>query len=926
MIELTVAIIALILAYQAKTRSSALDSRLKRVETLLDTLEREVTDFLRTNRQPPSTAAPEPDTPAPPVAPSEPRTVPAIKTSAPPYEPDDVPPEMAAATGKGDGNGNGSGTTIGGQPPGAMPPRPAAPGLEEKLGTRWAVWAGGAALALGGLLLVRFSIEAGLLGPGVRVALGALLAAALIAGGEYLRRTELTLPIDVLPAANVPSILTAAGTVVAFGTIYAAHGLYDLIGPATAFGLLGATALITMLAAAIHGPWLAGLGIAGAYVTPLLVSSNAPNPWPVVLYLVAVASAAYTLSRTRNWLWLAWSAVAGAALWGLMFITQAAFENVAWFSAAYTHALVQLALAAFFLGIEPSSDTKDADAKPDVISAVALTVLTLIVAAILASGKLDIVSRELVAAAAIAILSATAWRAAPVAVAAVLAGLLAVVLQLAWPNLALSADPNLTPPDAEYMLRLPENVTAFLTFSIIAIAAPAILAALRLWRSPRLQMPTAAIYAAAATVPPLLALMTAYLRVTQFDASIPFALGGAVLALAFTYAAERLHQADVELDVPAYNTGAGVFAAAAIAALAFALFAILERGYLTVVLAITALGTAYIATKRDIPVLRYAVAAIGLIVLARVINDPRIMGDSVGTTPIFNWLLIGYGVPALCFAFAARWLEPLGDSLAARLSDALAVIFTALLAFWEIRHLTNGGNVLSNGTSLAESGLMLFTAIALSYALGRMNSTKPNPVFDIASLIFGAISVGIAAFGTFLLRNPLFTGDTIASAYGFNELMLGYLLPGLAALYAARHARTFRPEIYVRTAGILAMLLIVTYVTLEVRRAFHGSMIAWDRGVTEPEQWAYSAAWLALSVALLAYGLIRGSLEARIASAALIIITALKVTLIDLADIGGLWRALSFLCLGAVLIGIGLVYQKLIFAKPRSEPPPAEPA
>jgi uncharacterized membrane protein len=30
-----------------------------------------------------------------------------------------------------------------------------------------------------------------------------------------------------------------------------------------------------------------------------------------------------------------------------------------------------------------------------------------------------------------------------------------------------------------------------------------------------------------------------------------------------------------------------------------------------------------------------------------------------------------------------------------------------------------------------------------------------------------------------------------------------------------------------------------------------------------------------------------------------------------------LWRALSVIVLGAVLIGIGLVYQRLIFAKPR---------
>ena len=50
--------------------------------------------------------------------------------------------------------------------------------FEERLGTQWAVWVGGIALALGGIFLVRYSIEQGLLGPGVRVTLGALLAIA----------------------------------------------------------------------------------------------------------------------------------------------------------------------------------------------------------------------------------------------------------------------------------------------------------------------------------------------------------------------------------------------------------------------------------------------------------------------------------------------------------------------------------------------------------------------------------------------------------------------------------------------------------------------------------------------------------------------------------------------------------------------------
>ena len=146
--------------------------------------------------------------------------------------------------------------------------------------------------------------------------------------------------------------------------------------------------------------------------------------------------------------------------------------------------------------------------------------------------------------------------------------------------------------------------------------------------------------------------------------------------------------------------------------------------------------------------------------------------------------------------------------------------------------------------------------------------------------------------------------------------MPAYLIPGIAALYVARNTRGFRPEWYVRAAGILAVLLIVLYVTLEVRHVFQGSDISQWLETSGAEQWAHSFAWLVLGILFLGYGLLRGSLEARIASAALIVLAALKITIYDLAGIGGIWRALSFLCLGAVLISIGLVYQKIVFAKP----------
>src|SRR5947208_612284 len=81
---------------------------------------------------------------------------------------------------------------------------------------------GAGAVAFGGFPLLRYSIEQGWFGPGARVILGALLALALIAAGEWTRRRELLTGIIGLPTAHIPSLLTAAGTTIAFADIWAA--------------------------------------------------------------------------------------------------------------------------------------------------------------------------------------------------------------------------------------------------------------------------------------------------------------------------------------------------------------------------------------------------------------------------------------------------------------------------------------------------------------------------------------------------------------------------------------------------------------------------------------------------------------------------------------------------------------------------------
>jgi uncharacterized membrane protein len=896
-LALIVSLVAIAFAFSAQRSVGALQARLAEALDRLRTLQAQVAG--------PRPAPPEPP-PAEPARPGPPPAeAPQIERAVAPYEPVAAPPAPQVP-----------------EMPAPAAPAAAATTLEEEFGTRWAVWVGGLALGLGGVLLVLYSIEQGFFGPAVRIGFGAAFACVLVAAGEWFRRSERTSAVQGIPSAHIPGILTAAGTVSAFGTAYAAHALYQFIGSAAGFVVLGVIAVATMLAAALHGPALAGLGLAGALVVPLLVTSQQPNPWPLVLYLVAVAGAAYGLARLRRWLWLATATVAGAVLWG--FALMAALGSGtpgAWDSALLVHTGLQLALAAAFMGVEPHLTTADAAAEPDWIATLALAALAALAIQALGATRLH-EQWMLFASGTLAVLGVTAWRSAPVAGAAVLAAIVTLAAIVLWPNIGMLPEARLLATALERALPPPGNVSSFLTFAALTALGVSAAATLRVWRGRALPTHTAGLYVLAAVVPPLMALVLAYLRVTQFERAIAFALVAVVLVAAFYLVADRFGRIAPSERTAATGLALGAFASGAAAALALAFVMVLDRGYLTVAFAVTAFATAIVAAAGRIPLLRYVVAAIGLIVAGRLAWDPRIMGADVGTWPVLNWLLLGYGVPALAFLAAGHILKRDAEDLAARLCDALGVLFAALLFFFQIRHALNGGDPFAASSDHVEQGLLALTSLGFAAVLIRMDLARANPVFRAASLIFGVISAAVILIGLGLTENPLFAGDPVRGPVLFNTLVLAYLLPALAAIVLARIARGVRPAWYVNGISALAVLLMFGYMTLEVRHAFQGERLLIGQGTSPPEVWSYSVAWLALGLAFLFYGLGRGSTEARLASAALVVLTVFKVFLYDLMGIGGFWRAFSVICLGAVLIGIGLVYQKFVFARPQASAEP----
>jgi uncharacterized membrane protein len=791
------------------------------------------------------------------------------------------------------------------------PPLPEpGPGIEERIGTRWVVWVGGLTLALGGFFMVRYSIEAGLLGPGVRTLLGGAFALALLAAGEWTRRKESISTIEALPIANIPAILTAAGTAVAFATVYAAYALYGFLVPATAFILLGLVALGTLAAALLHGPALAGLGVAAAFVTPILVSSNEPDYWALYIYLAIVTAASFGLARIRLWRWLAVTTIVLALLWtfpclqcGPSMLGPHLFHVISGF------VLAALLVVCGFLFGPPLGD-----GRIEPISSGSLAA-TLFGATMIVIGSLHADSAMIVFAMLVAATLFVAWRAPAATGAVAFASAFVAIVFFEW---VVRADPDMLvlpggPLPGLGPLATNGSVSVHLTTAAIFALGFGAAGFLAQGRSVTAIVPV--VWSAAAVFTPLALLIALYAHIAHLDRSIPFAILAVILAAAYGAATEALARRDAR---PGLAISTALFATGTLGALALALTFALEKGWLTIALALMSMGTAWISMQRPIPFLRSLAAILAGIVVLRIGYEPRIAGDAVGTTPIFNWLLWGYGIPALSFWVASIFLRRRGDDAPLRTVESAAILFTVLLAFMEIRHAVNGGDVYRDIAGLTEIALQICVALAMAIGLERLRIRTGSIVHNVSAVLL-TVFAGLAIVGGLLFwDNPAIWRISIDGVF-INALLLGYAIPAVLALLLSYAVAGRRAALYGNAIAAGALVLALSYVTLEIRRLYHGPQLT--SGPTgDAEQYTYSIAWLAFGVALLGIGILFNSQRARLASAVVIALTVVKAFLIDMSTLTGVYRALSFMCLGLVLVAIGWLYQRILFRRQAAPP------
>lgn len=782
------------------------------------------------------------------------------------------------------------------------PPQPPSPSarergkrFEQRLVENWLVWLGGVTLALGGAFLVKLSIDYGLLTPSVRVLLAILLGVGLCAGSEWVLRRELDADADATAPSYVPQAMAAAGAATVFAAIYAAYQLYGLIPADSAFVLLAATAVATVVLALRQGVLVAAIGLVGAYVVPALVASDTPHALPLFLYLALVTAGVLAVLRHRAWWWLAWAALAGGFLWTMAWLGLEPGHPESIVVGVYV--LAQLGLfAAFRRGVPRVGFLQGVAGSPQVgpLVRVAFGLFALSALVLVHVANFDNTSLG-VSYAATAFLLGFAYRDRDLDDVIATAAVLLLAVLTTW-NLPLLTDEQLF----YAQLRLP---VALWDFSTACATAALLLGGVGFAAQRTAARPGR--WAAMAVIATELVLVIAYWRLHGYAIDIAWAsLALGLAALHLLAAASVAKRRD---GTPAIEVALGAYAIGVLAGTILAATFALGNAWLTVAIALHLPALGWVEGRLNLAVLRRVALIVAGIVLVRLAFNPYLLGYPIGPTPIFNWLLYGYGIPAAAFVVATRQFGSRADDLLVGVLEAGSALFTTLLLTFELRH-ASYNRIDAPLSDLGKDALMPLLWLCLGGFSLRLAELRQRPVLLWSGIILVGLASAQIVLWQVLAVNPMITKAPVGNLMIVDALSLAYGLPAL--LYGALVICGLGPSWLRLAARIVAAGLAFAWLSLEVRHAFHGTVLGlYETG--NGEWYAYSAAWLVFFGIGLAAGLLRRDEWLRRVSLGGIGLVVAKVFLSDMAELEGVLRALSFLGLGATLVGIGYAYRRL---------------
>ncbi|MFC3034016.1 DUF2339 domain-containing protein [Pseudoalteromonas fenneropenaei] len=742
------------------------------------------------------------------------------------------------------------------------------------------LWLGGVVLAFGGIFLAKYSIEAGLISPQLRLLFGAAVSAALLGTAEWYYRSQVTQHHSNL---LISAALACGGLVGGYALTLTTLQFYAFISPAIAFVVMALLSLCAISLALRFGPLLAYVGLLGALTVPVWVSSGNNDITIIPYYIMLISAASCWICARVNAKRLAWLCFTGHFLWYFAAI----------FNASAQH---QVAIALFTLGsiylyvLLPIMGWRLQHRCNEVLPLRVLFMPRIEQAGLFlalfgfALFYLDHPNASSMLPQSLLLIAMLCWLPRyhsafePWPLYAVLVALFTL---WNWPS-------DYTTDQVTSLFSGPNLYCQLLSMAFVGLAHDF---------NRRFSHRYAGLILLNSG--PLLLFATAYYLAPQAELGFVFPVWAFELCAISALLLLLARSVNAGMQQVAYWTAAN-------ALLALAATLLLEASMLSVTLTVQIAAACYFAKQQNVTLPDWLLKAAISAVLLRLSVAPWLADYADETILTLPWTVLVYPLVFGLLHVAREYSQSpaLKDFIRGAQLHLIALFFTTQSNLW----LFGAYPALFDATFHEKVVLALgWLVIAAVYLWRASLSSRPYTYQLMAGLLL--IAAGIYHLDISVFGNPFWVAHSVGEMQLLNWTSLLWALPALTL--AATVYFVAIPAQARRYSCGAALLLAVLYINAAIRQYFQGEFITLSLPTSQAELYCYSLIWLLVALGTLYFAAQKQHQQALKLGFVILLCVVVKAFLIDMAGLSGLYRALSFLGLGLSLVGIGWLFQRV---------------
>ncbi|PQJ71160.1 hypothetical protein BTO01_07655 [Vibrio jasicida] len=751
----------------------------------------------------------------------------------------------------------------------------------------WLVWVGALAMLIGGGYLVQVIGSHIEFSPIMRVTIAFSISLATVIAGEWFHRREQKSPDRAGRAKGftyVPAAITGTGLTGIYCTVIFAFVFYQLLSPGASLVILAGAAFWSLALSLRQGPLMAVLGLIGGYSAPLWIGGAEPNYYLLAGYITAISIAATLLMQKIRHAWISPSITVPHVLWMLLLIESMPIEPLFSWLAIFLSLSLYLLFAVPRMGWILKPRYRHCQGRwthPPTGIALAMTLLVL--SALARMSRVD--TAEMIYF--YAFFTAMIWLPA---------------IRKTW-SLRVYLPSMLVPSTAIMLLSIAlesiymaEGQTPVLLALGISITLIALRTLFQTLAGDRSQL-TGILFLVLAPAMTLITLLYTY----EF-------MSGHVLGWTFFTAAIAVYYALLGQRFKALALECSAIMHAIIAGTAFVW---LNDTWLTTAISIQ---VAVMALQTQANVFRPASWAVKVamgILVVRLTLLPFIPEWQPVNAGHWAWVLISY-LPSLAILAYARTVLHRSDTELANWFEGAFLHVFLMAVFTQTNYWLTGqygylGYIdFTSAIVFANQALVM----GLVYSYRSQFAQQLERVYQAyCYLLWGAFVVLMMLLNS--LESPLIVNNVSAESMPvFNMLSLGWLLPAIVLLVTT-YKRWNTLQIPRPVVASFGLILAAIWLGMSIRQFWQPISMTLAQPTGMAELFTYSIAGLIVGGLLTWVGATRKTMTIQRIGLAVLACVALKVFLWDVRSLDGFWRAISFLGLGASLIGLGWLFQKL---------------